>query len=118
MTMRWDGNVRELRNVLLRAAAIAPGSVLQAEDVRFAGARHERAVEPVLTPERAVELLAAAAGNITQAAAQARVARTTFRRRLFEAQRSAVVARDRERPRRSARALKVADDAEALLAAE
>lgn len=118
MTMRWDGNVRELRNVLLRAAAIAPASVLQAEDVRFAGARHDRVFEPVLTPERAVELLAAAGGNITQAAEQARVARTTFRRRLVEAQRSAVVARDRQRPRRSARALKVADDAEALLAAQ
>ena len=88
MGMRWDGNVRELRNVLLRASALAPGAELHAEDVRAAGMRQERAFEPELTAERAVELLYAAGGNITRAATSARVARTTFRRRIAEAHRT------------------------------
>jgi DNA-binding NtrC family response regulator len=35
----WPGNVRELRNVVERAAVLAPGDEIQAEDLAFSGPR-------------------------------------------------------------------------------
>ncbi|MGH8013775.1 MAG: sigma-54-dependent transcriptional regulator [Candidatus Binataceae bacterium] len=39
----WPGNVRELENAVLRAALLAPGSTIRAEDIELGRASHGRA---------------------------------------------------------------------------
>ncbi len=83
----FTGNVRELRNVLLRSASIAPGEVIDAIDV-------EQALVPSvdvavsshapreMTPQLAKALVRDHAGNVSAAARAARCPRSTFRKLL------------------------------------
>ncbi len=84
----WAGNVRELRNVLLRAATLAPGETIDAVDVDHAlGPSHdvpEIAPPPSsgLTPAIAKTILREHGGNVSAAARAARFPRSTFRKLL------------------------------------
>jgi DNA-binding NtrC family response regulator len=97
-TQPWPGNVRELRNVLARAAALAPGPVIRRADVAgeglgFRGTRDERSALDLSGPfavakERALErfessylaaLMRRCAGNLSLAAREADVARHHLR---------------------------------------
>jgi DNA-binding NtrC family response regulator len=97
--MTYEGNVRELRNLLLRAAAMAKGSQLTGDDITRADPQHLGEFRVAVGAARAVELLEAAGGNLTRAASRAGVPRTTFRRRVEDALR---IGLDRKRPRRNA----------------
>ncbi len=84
MGMPWEGNVRELRNVLLRAVALGTSYEISSDDIRAAEARlggvpHRHTF---VSGARAVEILVEAGGNATRAAEVAGMARTTFRRRV------------------------------------
>jgi DNA-binding NtrC family response regulator len=77
----WPGNVRELRNVLARAAAGAPGRMIDAVHVDAAlGLEPSEARR--LTPALAKALVAEHAGNVTRAARAAGCARSTLRKLL------------------------------------
>ncbi len=89
MRLSYEGNVRELRNLLLRAAAMAKGPHLSGEDIVRADPQHLGDAPIAIGGGRAVELLEAAGGNVTRAARRAGVPRTTFRRRLEDALRAA-----------------------------
>jgi DNA-binding NtrC family response regulator len=97
----WPGNIRELRNVLARAAALATGSVIRRSDVAgegfgFRGTREERSVLDLSGPfatakERAVSRFEAAylaalmkrcGGNLSLASRQADLARHYLRELL------------------------------------
>ncbi len=82
---RWPGNVRQLRNVVERAAVLAPRDALTAADVLPPVA----ATPPPLREARAAferayleDLLASAGGNVSAAARRAGVHRTELHRLL------------------------------------
>lgn len=82
---RWPGNVRQLRNVLERAAVLAPGDELTAADVSAPAATPP----PPLREARAAferayleDLLRSTAGNVSAAARRAGVHRTELHRLL------------------------------------
>jgi transcriptional regulator with GAF, ATPase, and Fis domain len=76
----WPGNVRELVNLLERAVLLAPGSIVDAEHVSFAGAVSATVAEPVAMPvayrdakarfelDYYSQLMRTAAGNVSLAA--------------------------------------------------
>jgi DNA-binding NtrC family response regulator len=75
---RWPGNVRELRNVILQAAVRASGPI-GAEHVAAvladrAGGRHGR-----ICPEEALRIFEDAGGNVSRAARNAGLPRSTMR---------------------------------------
>jgi DNA-binding NtrC family response regulator len=75
----WPGNVRELRNVLYRAALAAEGPIIGSQQVADSldlagGARHV-----ALTPDQARAAVNGHGGNVSAAARQLGVARSTFR---------------------------------------
>ncbi len=73
----WSGNVRELGNVLYRAAVRAPGMRIEAEHITLT-----TAIAPAkcrLGPAEAERLLATHQGNVSAAARAAHVPRSTFR---------------------------------------
>jgi transcriptional regulator of acetoin/glycerol metabolism len=87
---RWPGNVRELRNVLERAAVLAPRDVLGADDLLFdapARSRPESADEANCTLEeiehRHIErVLRSAEGRVSVAADRLGVPRSTLYEKL------------------------------------
>jgi DNA-binding NtrC family response regulator len=84
----WPGNVRELGSVLYRAAALAPGRIVDVQQVHAALPMSGR--KPAsLPPEDAVRLLDQHGRNVSKAARAAGVPRSTFRAWLRRAQTSA-----------------------------
>lgn len=81
----WPGNVRQLRNVIERAAMLAHGATIEEHDVRFSGGS---AVAPAAAPERVVTrdrmeaALERCGGNRLEAAKALGVSRRTFYRML------------------------------------
>lgn len=86
----WQGNVRELLNVLAAARLQATGSVVRADDLDITGAHaRSRSAQPYTATElRKVErntierALAQTGGNVSQAAALLGISRSTLHRRL------------------------------------
>ncbi len=84
----FPGNVRELRNVLLRAASIVSSEVIDALDVERALAPHVASVETTpapagsLSPDLAKALVRDHRGNVSAAARAVRCPRSTFRKLL------------------------------------
>jgi DNA-binding NtrC family response regulator len=89
----WPGNVRELRNVLYRAAAMAPGEWIAAEDLELV--RPSDAPAPLASAppgERLAgvgEALARHGGNLSAAARALGLPRSTLRGWLAEARQKA-----------------------------
>ncbi len=85
----WQGNVRELHATLMRAAVHAKARRcrwIDASAVRRAIRRSALGASAAnTTPEKARDLLAEHAGNVSAAARAARVPRTTFRKLLAKA---------------------------------
>jgi sigma-54 dependent transcriptional regulator, acetoin dehydrogenase operon transcriptional activator AcoR len=98
---RWTGNVRELKNVLLRAASTAPAEVISARDISldFSSADPRPVValprrpsvgttlrDAVLNSEkmRVRDALAFAGGNVARAAQQLGVSRMTLYRLMHK----------------------------------
>jgi DNA-binding NtrC family response regulator len=74
----WPGNVRELRNVVYRAALRTPTRTIRAEDI--AESLYVAApARSVLSAEQAQALLESHQGNVSAAARQLGVPRSTFR---------------------------------------
>ncbi len=79
----WPGNVRELRNVIQRAALLAPGERIEAADLNLpktAAPRPEPAAEPTRSDIEAA--LARAGGVVAQAAAELGLSRQALYRRM------------------------------------
>jgi len=81
----WPGNIRELRNVLVSTALLADGGVLRAEHLRAtlaerAGRRHTR-----LSPAQALSIYVRCGHNVSRAAREAALPRSTFRDLLARA---------------------------------
>jgi DNA-binding NtrC family response regulator len=87
---RWPGNIRELRNVLERAAVLAPNDVLAAEDLLFdsAPARARPEIDEASCTLEDVEhrhierVLRAAEGRVSVAAERLGVPRSTLYEKL------------------------------------
>ncbi len=77
----WPGNVRELSAVLYRAAAFAPGAVIDEQHVHLSLPTHA-APKKCHDPVDVRALLRAHQGNISAAARAAGMPRSTFRSRL------------------------------------
>ncbi|KYF92775.1 Fis family transcriptional regulator [Sorangium cellulosum] len=75
---RWQGNVRELRNVLIQAALRAHGRVLP-EHITAVLADREPPVRRKITPADALRAFEEVGGNISAAARLADVPRSTMR---------------------------------------
>ncbi|WP_437820619.1 sigma 54-interacting transcriptional regulator [Sorangium sp. So ce1078] len=75
---RWQGNVRELRNVLIQAALRAHGRVLP-EHVTAVLADREPPVRRKITPADALRAFEEVGGNISAAARLADIPRSTMR---------------------------------------
>jgi two-component system response regulator HydG len=81
----WPGNVRQLRNVIERAAMLAHGSVIEEHDVRFSGGSTAAPLSPAersVTRERIEAALERCGGNRLEAAKVLGVSRRTFYRLL------------------------------------
>ncbi len=80
----WEGNVRELRNALLRAADVAGPEIarLDVEHVERAMRRSPSPTAMSLTPSLAKALLRSHGNNLSSAARAAGYARTSFRKIL------------------------------------
>jgi DNA-binding NtrC family response regulator len=78
-TYGWPGNVRELRNVLYRAALRCHDRVIDAADVAESMTACRPESRAVLSAQQASLLVRSHAGNVSAAARQAGVARSTFR---------------------------------------
>jgi DNA-binding NtrC family response regulator len=79
----WPGNVRELRNVIQRAALLAPGERIEAADLNLpktTAPRSEPAAEPTRSDIEAA--LARAGGVVAQAAAELGLSRQALYRRM------------------------------------
>ncbi|WP_437282703.1 sigma 54-interacting transcriptional regulator [Sorangium sp. So ce375] len=75
---RWQGNVRELRNVLIQAALRAHGGVLP-EHITAVLADREPPVRRKITPADALRAFEEVGGNVSAAARLADVPRSTMR---------------------------------------
>jgi two-component system nitrogen regulation response regulator GlnG len=80
----WPGNVRELRNVLCRAADLARAARWLDAAVVDRALRKPKAQVVELTVETAKECLARHGGNVSAAARDAGLPRTTFRKLIGE----------------------------------
>ena len=84
----WPGNIRELKNVIDRAALIAPGEEIDVEHLSLGEAAPERAAGGLhadvdaLEKLRILEALEACGGNQTRAAQQLGISRGTLLSRL------------------------------------
>jgi DNA-binding NtrC family response regulator len=77
----WPGNVRELRNVLYRAADLAPeGGLIDAQHVERALRRKAGSARVPLSPELAKAILSQHDNNLSAAARAVGYPRTTFRK--------------------------------------
>jgi transcriptional regulator with PAS, ATPase and Fis domain len=83
MAAPWSGNVRELRNVMTRAAVISSGEVIGTSDIAKA-MQEQPAVRTRMTAQAARALVIASDGNIARAARRCGVPRSTFRGWLGE----------------------------------
>jgi transcriptional regulator of acetoin/glycerol metabolism len=79
---RWPGNVRELNNVLVHAAMLGESELIDASAVTEALTARGSVGRPQDRPLDAAAILRAARGNISAAARQAGLPRSTFRDRL------------------------------------
>jgi DNA-binding NtrC family response regulator len=84
---KWPGNIRELRNVVTRAAVLAQHSEIRAEDLPLAAhGESGRAVSPVnldgMERRMILEALAATGGHQQQAANRLGISRRTLSRKL------------------------------------
>ncbi len=79
LARRWQGNVRELANALAVAAALSDGDTIEAPDLPDEPGR-PRADSGEAEAMRAV--LARCRGNVSEAARQLRIDRTTMHRRM------------------------------------
>lgn len=75
----WPGNVRQLDNVLYRAAVASDGPVIEAEHVDPPRAEGRRIRPSALSPRDALSLLERNRGNVAVSARCAGVPRSTFR---------------------------------------
>jgi DNA-binding NtrC family response regulator len=75
----WPGNVRELRNVLYRAALAAEASRIGTKDIAESLDKAAAPHRIMLTPDQAREVVLRHAGNVSEAARQLGLARSTFR---------------------------------------
>jgi DNA-binding NtrC family response regulator len=93
MDHHWPGNVRELQNIMERAMALAPGSILEAADIHFDSQRAKptHSAEPLLPEGMTLEqweddmireALRRANGNKSQAARRLGLSRNALRYRL------------------------------------
>lgn len=92
----FPGNVRELRNIILQAAILAEGDVITAshlEQVLIYRCPDAARGGLDATHEEILAYLDETDGNVSQAARLAGMARSTFRDRLFRAQRALARAR-------------------------
>jgi len=87
----WSGNVRELRNCILRTVAIARGGVIQAADILNAMGRYSGGVlsEPALSlagaeKKHIEEVLRMCGGSIREAAKHLQIARSTLYAKIAE----------------------------------
>jgi two-component system response regulator HydG len=83
----YPGNVRELRNIVLRAAVLADATVVDVADVDVALSLQRATFETQPGPanEDAMSLWRQSNGNVSQAARKAGLPRSTFRDRLKRA---------------------------------
>lgn len=87
---RWPGNIRELRNVILRAAAMTEGCAIARADLLFDSVEPAPASPPPAAPrvrdvrsverEAVVDAIAACHGNLASAARQLGISRMTLYR--------------------------------------
>jgi DNA-binding NtrC family response regulator len=75
----WPGNIRELKNVLYRAAVQARGGLIRASDIGESLAVVRPANRAVLSARDARTLVENHGGNVSAAARQVGVARSTLR---------------------------------------
>ena len=87
----WPGNIRELRNVVMKAAVMAAGSQIDAGDLQIAAREYSR---PVTRDEDGglrldgmerrmiLDALSASGGHQQQAAARLGISRRTLSRKL------------------------------------
>jgi DNA-binding NtrC family response regulator len=75
----WPGNVRQLDNVLYRAAVASDGPVIEAEHVDPPRVESRRVRASALSPRDALSLLERNRGNVAVSARCAGVPRSTFR---------------------------------------
>ncbi|WP_437683170.1 sigma 54-interacting transcriptional regulator [Sorangium sp. So ce131] len=75
---RWQGNVRELRNVLIQAALRANGRILP-EHVTAVFAEREPPLRRKITPADALRAFEEVGGNVSAAARLAEIPRSTMR---------------------------------------
>ncbi len=75
----WPGNIRELRNVLYRAALASSGIRISAADVSESLDVATSPLRADVSPEQARAAIASHGGNVSAAARQLGVARSTFR---------------------------------------
>lgn len=84
----WPGNIRELRNVLVRAAAVSPSATIAPEDlpaeVRSGFSAHRNGSNSSLDRVRVEQALAEAFGNISRAAQILGIHRTTLHHKIRE----------------------------------
>jgi len=80
----WPGNVRELKNVIARAALLAPGQTLQAEQLGLPAATQNAAARNLDEPSReaVVAALSAASGVVSRAAQALGLSRQALYRRM------------------------------------
>jgi DNA-binding NtrC family response regulator len=75
----WPGNVRELRNVLYRAALGSGGRLIGSQDIAESLDRATGPHKMSISPDQARAVVAGQGGNVSAAARQLGVARSTFR---------------------------------------
>lgn len=88
-TFPWLGNVRELRNVVIRAAVLAPESEITVEDLpeefqyeSFSAGLRELAVLPELERSAILKALQETSGHQERAAVRLGISRRTLQRRI------------------------------------
>ncbi len=83
--MDWHGNVRELRNIVFRAADLATGSIIEPVHLIRASGAHTNG-EVKLSRKAAEQALAECRGNVSEAARLVGLPRTSYRRVLVAEQ--------------------------------
>ncbi|MBL8025850.1 MAG: sigma-54-dependent Fis family transcriptional regulator, partial [Fibrobacteres bacterium] len=94
----WPGNIRELRNTVMKAALLCGGKEIDEEHIRFDSVVAKTSASvgyPLLTPERIKNVINECEGNLSKAARRLGISRVT----LYKKMKNPAVARVvRERP--------------------